>query len=46
MAKVKYTYDSKTLSYKKIERNWKQRGKEGALFSIAAAAFGFVFYSS
>jgi murein DD-endopeptidase MepM/ murein hydrolase activator NlpD len=46
MAKVKYTYDSKTLSYKKIERNWKQRAKEAALFSIAAAAFGFVFYTA
>jgi murein DD-endopeptidase MepM/ murein hydrolase activator NlpD len=46
MAKVKYTYDSKTLSYKKIERTWKQRVKEVALFSIAAAAFGFVFYTA
>ena len=46
MAKVKYTYDSKTLSYRKIERTWKQRVKEVALFSIAAAAFGFVFYTA
>ena len=44
MAKVKYTYDSKTLSYKKIDRSWKQRLREGALFSVAVAAFGFVLY--
>lgn len=44
MAKVKYTYDSKTLSYRKIERGWKQRAKEIALFSAAAMAFGIVFY--
>ena len=44
MAKVKYTYDSKTLSYKKIDRSWKQRFREGALFSVAVAAFGFVLY--
>lgn len=45
MAKVKYTYDSKTLSYKKIERGWKQRLKEFALFSAASMAFGLVFYT-
>ncbi len=44
MAKVKYTYDSKTLSYRKIERGWKQRAKEITLFSAAAMAFGIVFY--
>ncbi|MEY2963236.1 MAG: hypothetical protein RL754_497 [Bacteroidota bacterium] len=44
MAKVKYTYDSKTLSYKKIERSWKHKVRSGLLFSFAAAAFGVVFY--
>ena len=44
MAKVKYTYDSKTLSYKKIDRGWKVRIKEFALFAFVSMAFGFVFY--
>ena len=44
MAKVKYTYDSKTLSYKKIERTWKHKLQDVAVFSIAAMAFGLVFY--
>ena len=44
MAKVKYTYDSKTLSYKKIDRSWKVRLKEFTLFAFVSTAFGFVFY--
>ena len=44
MAKVKYTYDSKTLSYKKIDRGWKVRLQEFALFAFVSMAFGFVFY--
>jgi len=44
MAKVKYTYDSKTLSYKKIDRGWKVRIKELGLFASVSMAFGFVFY--
>jgi murein DD-endopeptidase MepM/ murein hydrolase activator NlpD len=44
MAKVKYTYDSKTLSYKKIDRNWKVRLKEAGIFAIVSMAFGLVFY--
>ena len=44
MAKVKYTYDSKTLSYKKIDRNWKVRLKEVTIFGLVSMAFGFVFY--
>ena len=44
MAKVKYTYDSKTLSYKKIDRSWKVRLKEFTLFAFVSMAFGFVFY--
>ena len=44
MAKVKYMYDSKTLSYKKISRNWKVRLKEISLFALVSSAFGLVFY--
>ena len=44
MAKVKYTYDSKTLSYRKIERTWKQKLQDIAVFSAVAMAFGVVFY--
>ena len=44
MAKAKYIYDSKTLSYKKIERGIKHKVRDAVFFSIAAAAFGVVFY--
>ena len=44
MAKVKYTYDSKTLSYRKIERTWKQKLQDIAVFGAVAMAFGVVFY--
>ena len=44
MAKVKYTYDSKTLSYRKIERTWKQKLQDAAVFGAVAMAFGVVFY--
>ena len=44
MAKVKYTYDSKTLSYRKIDRAWKQKLQDIAVFGAVAMAFGVVFY--
>ena len=44
MAKVKYTYDSKTLSYRKIERTWKQKLQDIAVFGAVTMAFGVVFY--
>ena len=44
MAKVKYTYDSKNLTYRRIDRTWKQRLQEVTIFSVAAMAFGLVFY--
>ena len=44
MDKVKYTYDSKTLSYKKVDRGLKVRLKELTLFAFVSMAFGFVFY--
>jgi murein DD-endopeptidase MepM/ murein hydrolase activator NlpD len=44
MAKVKYFYDPRTLSYRKIERNWRQRLRGISLFLLSSAAFAFVFY--
>ncbi len=43
MAKVKYYYDSDTLSYRKIERKRRTTVKFAALFILAAALFGFLF---
>lgn len=38
MKKVKYYYDTKTLSYKKIQRSWKKRMKDTFIF-LSASAF-------
>ncbi len=43
MSKVKYIYDSDTLSYRKIERKKRRTIKYGMLFIFAAALFAFVF---
>jgi len=43
MAKVKYYYDSETLSYKKIERKKRTTFKYILAFLIASALFGFFF---
>ncbi len=43
MAKVKYYYDSDTLSYRKIERKRRTTVKYAALFILGAALFGFLF---
>lgn len=43
MSKVKYYYDSETLSYKKIERKKRRTIKYITLFLIASALFGFLF---
>ena len=40
MAKIKYYYDPKTLSYRKIEKGWKQRLRETGIFFAAAFLFG------
>ena len=45
MSKVKYYYDSETLSYKKIERKKRRTIKYITLFLIASALFGFLFVS-
>jgi murein DD-endopeptidase MepM/ murein hydrolase activator NlpD len=39
MSKSKYYYDKKSLSFKKIERNWKYRLKSGAIFLISSVCF-------
>jgi murein DD-endopeptidase MepM/ murein hydrolase activator NlpD len=42
MAKVKYYYDSDTLSYKKIENRKRDRFRRLLLFLLASALFGFI----
>ena len=39
MKKVKYYYDTKSLSYKKIERSWRKRLKHLFVFLSASAFF-------
>ncbi|MFI1744221.1 M23 family metallopeptidase [Thalassobellus sediminis] len=43
MSKVKYYYDSESLSYKKIERKKRTTFKYASLFLLASALFGFLF---
>ncbi|MBJ7882367.1 M23 family metallopeptidase [Gelidibacter salicanalis] len=43
MSKVKYYYDSDTLSYKKIERKKRNTFKYGAIFILGSALFAFLF---
>ncbi|MEO5788884.1 MAG: M23 family metallopeptidase [Gelidibacter sp.] len=43
MSKVKYYYDSETLSYKKIERRKRKTLKYVSLFILASALFAFLF---
>ncbi len=43
MAKVKYYYDSDTLSYRKIESRKRDRIKKVMLFTMASALFGVLF---
>lgn len=44
MAKVKYYYDPKTLSYRKIEKGPGHRIRNTAIFLASAALFGLMFY--
>jgi murein DD-endopeptidase MepM/ murein hydrolase activator NlpD len=44
MAKVKYYYDPKTLSYRKIEKDWKRRVREWLLFVIGIVLFAGLSY--
>ena len=43
MSKIKYYYDSETLSYRKIERKKRNTIKFAFAFFTAAASFGFLF---
>lgn len=43
MSKVKYYYDSETLSYRKIERKKRTTIKYAFMFLLASALFGFLF---
>ena len=43
MSKIKYYYDSDTLSYRKIERKKRNTFKFASLFLFASALFGFLF---
>jgi len=43
MSKVKYYYDSETLSYRKIDRNKATTLKYAGVFILASALFGFSF---
>ena len=43
MSKIKYYYDSETLSYRKIERKKRNTFKFAFVFLSAAALFGFLF---
>lgn len=43
MAKVKYYYDPKTLSYRKIEKGWKHRLREIGLFLLSSSLFAVLF---
>lgn len=44
MAKVKYYYDPKTLSYRKIEKDWKRRVREWLLLIVGIALFAGLSY--
>ncbi|WP_027138638.1 M23 family metallopeptidase [Gaetbulibacter saemankumensis] len=43
MSKVKYYYDSESLSYKKIERKKRTTFKYASIFILGSALFGFLF---
>ena len=42
MKKTKYFYDKKTLSFKKIEKNWKTKFKNILVFLSASSLFGLI----
>lgn len=45
MSKVKYYYDTKTLSYRKIERSTKQKLSSSLLFMLASVFLGGIFFT-
>jgi len=44
MAKVKYFYDPRTLSYRKIERTWRHKIRDIGIFLLSSFMFAFLFY--
>ncbi|GGH77403.1 MAG: M23 family metallopeptidase [Bacteroidetes bacterium] len=44
MAKVKYYYDPRTLSYRKIERTWKDKLRNTGVFLASAFLFGVLLF--
>ena len=44
MAKVKYYYDPRTLSYRKIERSWKNRLREAGIFFTSSALLAILLF--
>lgn len=44
MSRTKYRFNTKTLSYEKIELDWKQKIFRASTFMIASLFMGFVFY--
>ncbi len=44
MAKVKYYYDPRTLSYRKIERNWRHKMRDLGIFLLTSFMFALIFY--
>ncbi len=44
MAKVKYYYDPRTLSYRKIERTWKNRLREAGIFFTSSALLAILLF--
>lgn len=44
MARIKYRFNTKTLSYEKIDLDWKQRSLRVSTFLIASTFIGFLFY--
>ncbi|PQJ32262.1 peptidase M23 [Nonlabens arenilitoris] len=45
MSKVKYYYDAETLSYRKVEKRKRNTFRKIALFTVASALFGFLFFN-
>lgn len=44
MARIKYRFNTKTLSYEKIEADWKQRSLKISTFLTASAFTGLIFF--
>jgi murein DD-endopeptidase MepM/ murein hydrolase activator NlpD len=44
LARIKYRFNTKTLSYEKIEADWKQRSLKISTFLVASLFAGFIFF--